>query len=244
MAHGAAAAGYRISAASPVLSSSPGRQLATQFTTSGAAVGTATAHIRLGLRAFGYGAVLSPVTGVAPIASANRVTYRHAGFSEWYVDGPLGLEQGFTITAAAKHYAHAPLTLAIGITGNARASLVRDGQSVVFEHGGKPALSYGGLRASDASGRTLASHMELSGGRLLLHVDTSGARYPLTIDPLIQQGEKLTGSPASAPGRAGESDAVSADGNTALIGSPDENGQLGSVFVFTRSGPSGRSRRS
>ena len=31
---------------------------------------------------------------------ANRVTYAHPGLSEWYVNGPLGLEQGFTIPRA------------------------------------------------------------------------------------------------------------------------------------------------
>jgi FG-GAP repeat len=225
------------SSASPVLTaSSPGQRLKMQFTTSGATLSTATARVRLGLRAIGYGSALSPVTGVDPVASTNRVTYRHGGLSEWYVNGPLGLEQGFTITAAAKHRLHTPLTLAIGISGNARPTLARDGQSVVFEQGGKSALTYSSLRANDASGRSLPSHMELSGGRLLLHVDTSGARYPLRIDPLIQQGPKLTGSPESAPGRAGESVAVSADGNTALVAAPSENGLLGAVFVFTRSG--------
>ena len=37
------------------------------------------------------------LTGIAPRASANRVTYARGPISEWYVNGPLGLEQGFTI---------------------------------------------------------------------------------------------------------------------------------------------------
>ena len=31
--------------------------------------------------------------------AANRVVYRHGSLEEWYVNGPLGLEQGFTLGA-------------------------------------------------------------------------------------------------------------------------------------------------
>jgi phosphodiesterase/alkaline phosphatase D-like protein len=54
-----------------------------------------------------------------------------------------------------------------------------------------------------------------------------------------QQGKKLTGSGEVGTGRFGWSAALSADGNTALIGGPGkfENGTaVGAVWVFTRSG--------
>ena len=57
----------------------------------------------------GYGASLRAVGGVAPRAQANRVSYARAGLSEWYVNGPLGLEQGFTIPRApSAHRGTAP----------------------------------------------------------------------------------------------------------------------------------------
>ena len=34
---------------------------------------------------------------VAPEVRANRVEYRRGGLTEWYVNGPLGLQQGFTV---------------------------------------------------------------------------------------------------------------------------------------------------
>ena len=72
---------------------------------------------------------------------------------------------------------------------------------------------------------------------MLLRIDDAGARYPLTIDPFIQRGDKLTGSGESGDGRFGFSVALSADGNTALIGGPYDNGNKGAAWVFTRSGP-------
>ena len=51
-----------------------------------------------------------------------------------------------------------------------------------------------------------------------------------------QQGTKLTGSGESGPGAFGEAVALSADGNTALIGGPDDHEGVGAAWLFTRSG--------
>lgn len=48
----------------------------------------------------------------------------------------------------------------------------------------------------------------------------------------VQQGEKLTGRGEDVSGEFGSSGALSADGNTALIGGPVDN----AAWVFTRSG--------
>ena len=50
-----------------------------------------------------------------------------------------------------------------------------------------------------------------------------------------QQGSKLTGSGESGSGVFGSSVALSADGNTALIGGPYDNGVVGAAWVFTPS---------
>jgi len=71
---------------------------------------------------------------------------------------------------------------------------------------------------------------------VLLRVDTRGAHYPVRIDPLIQQGEKLTGNEQSGEARFGSSVALSADGSTALIGAPGDSAGPGAVWVFARSG--------
>jgi hypothetical protein len=52
-----------------------------------------------------------------------------------------------------------------------------------------------------------------------------------------QQGSKLVGTGAVAGGSGqGRSVSLSADGNTALIGGPGDNGSIGAAWVWTRSG--------
>jgi hypothetical protein len=78
--------------------------------------------------------------------------------------------------------------------------------------------------------------LSLRDGRLLLRLDAHGARYPLRIDPLIQQGEKLTGGGEAGEGLFGASVTLSADGDTALVGAPSDDDGVGAAWVFTRSG--------
>ena len=51
-----------------------------------------------------------------------------------------------------------------------------------------------------------------------------------------QQGAKLTGTGESGNGDFGESVALSSEGNTALIGGPNDKEGVGAAWVFTRSG--------
>jgi hypothetical protein len=239
---GANRATYRVStpAAGVALANNPAQRLQSRFERSGASISAGAIHVGLRLRSIGYGRSGAAVADVAPVVRANRVDYARAGLSEWYVNGPLGLEQGFTIARTPGVPHGDALTLAMTLSGNARASLSSDARGIVLSHGAS-ALRYGGLIATDASGRMLGSRLGLDRGRLLIHVDTSRARYPLRIDPMIQQGAKLTGSGEEGPGNLGASVALSADGNTALIGGPGDEIKgkemlVGAAWVFTRSG--------
>src|ERR1035438_118861 len=51
-----------------------------------------------------------------------------------------------------------------------------------------------------------------------------------------QQGSKLVGTGAVGNAKRGSSVALSADGHTAIVGGPDDNGGAGAAWVFTRSG--------
>jgi hypothetical protein len=51
-----------------------------------------------------------------------------------------------------------------------------------------------------------------------------------------QQGAILVGTGAVGSAGQGQSVAVSADGNTALVGGPGDNSNAGAAWVFTRSG--------
>jgi hypothetical protein len=171
---------------------------------------------------------------VFPGARANRVFYDRGLVREWYAAGPLGIEQGFTV-AHRPTGGGASLSVELGLGGSLRA--VPSGSGVRFvTTSGAVALRYGGLSAIDARGRALPVALAFRGARLLVQVRDQGARYPVRIDPLFQEGTKLTGSGETGNGQFGVAVALSGDGSTALIGSPSDNSLAGTAWVFTRSG--------
>jgi phosphodiesterase/alkaline phosphatase D-like protein len=235
---GADSPAYRVSASrTGFAAASPAQRLALRFDRSGVSINSGASHVGLSLRAAGYGSTLSVLGAVAPRVSSNQVFYDRASLSEWYVNGPVGLEQGFTIARAPSGHAAGPLTLSLALSGNGRSSLGPGGKSVTLGQVRGSALRYSGLSAADARGRVLRSWLELQNGRLLVRVDARGARYPLRIDPFVQQGEKLTATGEKGEeGQLGFSVALSPEGNTALIGGPRDSAGLGAAWVFTRTG--------
>ena len=201
--------------------------------------------MRFTLHGLYYGTDSRGLAPVAPAARGNEVRYQHRGVAEWYRNGPLGLEQGFTVDGSTGRQRSGTLTLALAVSGNARPRLARDGGTVAFTHAGRTDLSYTGLSAADARRRNLHGWLTLSAGTILLHVDTRRATYPIRIDPFVQQGGALH-EPAGEPFGFGTSVALSADGNLAVIGDSFANRGRGAAFwVFTRDGESwtGRPRQ-
>jgi hypothetical protein len=234
---GAADPAYRVSATGGGFrATSPAQRLQVRFGRSGVALSSGPVRLALSLTAIGYGASLRPLGEVAPRVSGNRVRYARGDIEEWYINGPLGLEQGFTLARAPASKAPGPLTLSLALSGSGHASLAPGGQSVTLGHAGGRSLRYGALLAVDAGGRRLHSWLEVNRGALLLKLDTHGARYPLRIDPLVQQGSKLSAEGQGSESGFGYSVAVSADGDTALIGVMRSSGSGGVAWIFTRSG--------
>jgi hypothetical protein len=226
-------AAYRVSASGGDLqATNPAQHLRASFSSVVTVTAGAT-HLDMSLLGAGFGASLEPVAVGAPTARANRVLYAdpRLGLQESYANGPLGIEQEFTIAKAPASRAAGPLTLAIALSTNARPTLARGGQSVAFTRSGATVLRYRGLSASDARGRALHSWIELRPGRVLLFVDANHARYPLRIDPFIQLGKVITDE-----GAFGTSVALSSNGSTAIVGAPTDNDGAGEAVVFTRSG--------
>ena len=178
----------------------------------------------------------APVTAVA--SHGNRVTLTRPGIREWYAAGPLGIEQGFTLAHRPAGATAQGMTLALTVNGSLRAQAAGSEVNFVGAHGAI-AARYGGLAAVDATGRHLAGTLSVSHGRVLIAVNDRGVRYPITIDPLVQQGAAITALDESGGGngsRMGMSVAVSADGNTAIVGGGVDNHDLGAAWVFTRTG--------
>ncbi len=235
---GAADRDYAISAAGDGFhGETAGRRIRANLSRSGVTVSSGSTWLKLSPRAIATGASSRRLAAVTPSAKGNRIDYARAGVDEWYVNGPLGLEQGFTVSRAAAGDASRHLALSLAISGDVRPSLSADGTAIELAHRGGPSLRYGELSAHDASGRALTSRLALHGATVKIEVDTSGAGYPVTIDPLIGQGEERPlPIDESEAGRFGFSIALSADGTTALVGAPADNGVAGAAWVFTRVG--------
>jgi hypothetical protein len=187
----------------------------------------------------GRGAELAPVeqSAAAPEVTDNRATWRRGdGSEEWYLNGPLGVEQGFVLSERPAG-AGEELVVEVTVSGSLVPSLAADGTRVSLRTGaGKPALQYTDLYARDADGTLLEAQMAVEGERILLLVDDHDARYPLSIDPLIwTEVKKLTASDAEAGDNFGHAVAVS--GDTAIVGAHQEDtggSNAGAAYVFYR----------
>jgi hypothetical protein len=220
----------------------PRHSLAVDFTKYGTQVRSRNLTWNIHASSYGYGEDLPALKASAPQANANRVEYRFGSVTEWYVNGPMGLEQGFTLTEPPKkatdQISHQPATIELALSGDLAASLQPGGSTITLSgKNGRAVLRYSGLNAHDATGRELRSWLDLRGKRLLLRVDDSGARYPLVVDPWVQQAE-LTSSDGGEEDYFGTSVAVS--GSTAVVGAwghaVGSNGNVGAVYVFVQSG--------
>ncbi len=238
---GADLAGYRlVRAPGGFLARNPRQHLTASFAARGATVSTHDgAHASIALQAIGSGAALHPVGIARPLARANRVEYRRGGATEWFANGPAGIEQGFTLPSAPSGTVGGALTLELGLSGTLTARPSAGGGLVLTGAGGKAVLRYGELSVSDARGKALAARMTVAHGRLLIRVDTRGARYPLTVDPLMSVAELYAAS-GKEEEELGYS--VAASGHTVVAGAPAAtvggHESAGAAYVFTE-GPSG-----
>jgi CSLREA domain-containing protein len=211
------------------------QQLGLRFSRAGVVVSAGGGRVRLALVGLGYASTVRPVGSVRPSAEGNRVMYVHPGVREWYVNGPLGVEQGFDVLARPRAAA-GPLTLSVALAGNMRARLERGG---VVLAGGGATLRYGDLSVTDARGRVLPARLALASGRVLIRIEDRGARYPLRVDPFTEQQKIVPGDASGSEANPGSSVAVSASGSTMLIGgSFDGDADPGAAWVFVRSGSS------
>lgn len=184
-----------------------------------------------------------------PVASNNRVEYQYqtqnqhdANLTEWYVNGPLGLEQGFTLTGPGQAGGNV-IKVDLAVEGT-RLTQTEKGWLNIHPASGETAdLQYGGLYAYDATGQQLPARLLLvpaadrQAQLIRLEVDTAAARYPIVIDPFIQQQRLVPAQPNSGD-HLGSKVALSADGNTALVSAIFRPNTPGVVLVFTRTGSS------
>jgi len=211
-------------------SANPRHKLGARFTAEGVVVKSGEASWQMKFVGYGYGSALISVKPAAPQAEANRVAYRRGPVTEWYLNGPVGMEQGFTLTERPGGEHGGPLTIALAMGGNLTAA-VEDNVGLLLESRNKhERLRYGGLTAYDSTGRKLGARLELRGDLLLIKIEDKEARYPVVIDPLVQLAE-LTASDGIANDSLG---VVAISGSTVIVGAVGYNNFQGAVYVFVK----------
>ncbi len=209
--------------------------LTATFDASGARLSSGPTRLTLELVGIGYGDRLESVDAVEPHAIENRVEFRREALTEWFVNGPFGLQHGFTLERAPRGERSGPLTLRIRLGGELGASVDQDRRGLsLLDDDGATRLRYAGLIAYDADGRDLGARMAVRGRAVELRVDDAGARYPIVVDPFIERAKLLAfdGQPGDEFGIS-----VAISGDTIVVGAQldDDMGRdVGAAFVFEK----------
>ena len=225
----------------------PAQQMTAFFTPQGIHLQAKTAQDKQGwkvdmkLSAYGYGEELTTVAAGEVKVEGNRVEItRQNGLTEWYVNQAEGIEHGFKIAAPpGGRKSVEPLRLRLELEGNLQAKPLADANGIELQGaGGEQVLRYDKLHVFDAEGRELEASLRAAGKQVWLEVTESDAVYPLTIDPIFSQQQKLTASDGASLDHFGLS--VSISGETIVVGATGDdigaNMNQGSVYVFARSG--------
>ena len=172
-------------------------------------------ELGLTLGSFGRREGMVQVSPTEPAVRGRRVEFRRGDLTEWYVNEPRGLEQGFTLTAAPP--GEGPLVLELSIEGGFRIEVQPGRRDALFTNGRGAVVHYAGLVAWDADGRDLGASLSAHGTRLRIEVDDREALYPLVVDPWVYtETAQLTKPVPGIGSRLGSSVAVS--GDTAVVG--------------------------
>src|SRR5579863_6149573 len=111
------------------------QKLTANFTVHGVEVVSGRQNWTMVLQSYGYGDALQSVIAVAPRASSNRVEYRRGALTEWYLNGPFGLEQGITVQERPAQADGKPLTVAFAIKSNLAAAVDENEKGFTLTHG-------------------------------------------------------------------------------------------------------------
>jgi hypothetical protein len=200
--------------------------LRSSFSSAGVAINTKGDSLSLRLASVTEGGRSVSLRLSEPTAHRNRVVSSGPGVSQWFLNGPLGLEQGFTLSRPSQAAAGSEsVRLALATAGSLRPQLA-DGSGAVdlVNTSGATVLRYSGLTVTDRKGRPVPARLQVNGTRIVIAVaPVPASAYPLRVDPFV---------------------ALSGDGTTAVVTAPDDGiydpgvafAPQGAVFMFAKSG--------
>ncbi len=201
---------------------------------------SSTWNALLHLVAIGRAAELQAVPAISDAPEIDHTSARYARGSdieESYLNGPLGLEQGFVIAKQPAVVKGEPLSLEVRVEGNVHPEDTGRGAIALRDDGGHVVLRYSDLMAHDAAGHDLAASMHVEGSSIVLDIEDQAAVYPVTIDPLVWvPDEKMVAkNPGTVFDQLGNTIALS--GDTAIVGAAGNDEKAidgGAAYIFVR----------
>lgn len=184
-----------------------------------------------------------PNPAAAPEIFENRLLIRHSTFTEEFINNEHGLRQNFIIHKTL------PGTSALEVKLMAqglRMANSAENELLFFADNDQthPRLIYHDLKCWDAQNRPLTAHLTGEGQQIRITVDVRNAAYPVTIDPIIVNGNPANANALFASAQAdamlgfsvASAGDVNADGySDVLAGAPHyDNGEEneGVAFIY------------
>ncbi|MCF2494590.1 FG-GAP-like repeat-containing protein [Dyadobacter chenhuakuii] len=138
--------------------------------------------------------ILGPQTDAALHHADNKLQIRHRGFTEEFINNEEGVRQNFIISSAPK------ATRELQVRLSAKGLKVKDLQNNQLQFYAENkrgelvrSLIYKDIKCWDAKGDTLPATLSYKNGLVMLSVAVEDATYPVTIDPIV-----INGNPANA----------------------------------------------
>ena len=162
-----------------------------------------------------------------------RVEFPHGNITEWWINQPLGLEQGWDIAEAPE--GDGPLVLALSLDNG--SIQLQHRELAVFTTADGARLHYAHPIAIDAEGRSLPTWFDQAGDDLQVRVDDANATWPIVVDPLaFSPTNTLTSANVPAATEAAGSGDFNNDGYGDLVlGFPSHDGNQGLLLTYAGS---------